>query len=852
MLKRLIEVALPLKEVSEQSAREKSIRHGHISTLHIWWARRPLAACRAAVFASLIPDPDDPECPEAFRKLVNEVLSRGEFKPKNGDGTTVEDTPRNRCLEFIKHLVKWENSNNLQYIEPARRLIAAAHRIPHPDAEGNAPKVLDSFAGGGAIPLEALRLGCEAHAIDLNPVAHLIELCTLVYPQKYGQPDSRPVPDYIKRLITHNRAKHKAKAEADLFNNDETFAANEDGVIPDIEITEAEYRKNPLAADVKYFGHWVLEKAQKRIGNLYSNGDAGETPVAYLWARSVQCPNPICQRTIPLYRRSLLSTSRNSRTALRFNFNSEELQIAVVSESHIDFDPEIGTIRAGSITCPYCNHSEKDRWLQAEGKKGRINNLPLAIVTVGKHGKHYRAFTPVDQECLVKATAELERFSFDVSLQPLTEQISDKRPSPNSRGLSAVTRYGFNQFRDLFNHRQLLSLLEFCRSTRSLSDHLTMVCPDEKYQQAIMTYIGLSIGRLADFNSTFCTWLPSGEFLGHTFTRHALGMVWDYAEVNPFSGSTGDWRGGLDWICRVIEHCSSIMDVSGHVHIGNALRLPFDDGVLDAVLTDPPYYDSVPYADISDYFYVWLKRAVGGRHDNVGRTPLTPKSSEIVMHAGREGSVEKAIRKYEELMTEAFREQSRVLSPDGIEFVVFAHRTTAAWEALIAALLSGGLSVVASWPLRTERSSRLVAQQTASLASSIIIICRKRSEDAGDGLWDDIRQELKQVAQERLNFFWNQGIRGADFFISAIGPALSVFGRYARVIRLSGEEVTVGEFLDEVRSLVTIYALTKILHTTHTANIDSENRFYVVWKWSYGDAKVPADESFKLSHTRSG
>jgi len=234
MLKRLIEVALPLKEVSEQSAREKSIRHGHISTLHIWWARRPLAACRAVVFASLIPDPDDPECPESFRTLVKELLGRNEFTPKNGDGSAIADTPRNRCLEFIKHLVRWENSNDPDYIEPARKLIAAAHKFLHPGAEGQTPKVLDPFAGGGSIPLEALRLGCEAHAIDLNPVAHLIELCTLVYPQKYGQPDSRPVPDYIKRLIVHNRGKKKARGkDRPFFDNGEAVAeVADDEIIP--------------------------------------------------------------------------------------------------------------------------------------------------------------------------------------------------------------------------------------------------------------------------------------------------------------------------------------------------------------------------------------------------------------------------------------------------------------------------------------------------------------------------------------------------------------------------------------------------------------------------------------------
>jgi putative DNA methylase len=236
MLKRLIEVALPLKEVSEQSAREKSIRHGHISTLHIWWARRPLAACRAAVFASLIPDPDDPECPEEFRKLVMDVLGKNQFQPSNGDGSAIEDTPRNRCLEFIKHLACWENSNNPDYIEPARKLIASAHKFLHLDAESDVPKVLDPFAGGGAIPLEALRLGCEAQAVELNPVAHLIELCTLVYPQKFGQPGSRPVPDYVKRLIAHNQAKRRVKGEPGLFDQNGAATTSDVEIIPDIEI----------------------------------------------------------------------------------------------------------------------------------------------------------------------------------------------------------------------------------------------------------------------------------------------------------------------------------------------------------------------------------------------------------------------------------------------------------------------------------------------------------------------------------------------------------------------------------------------------------------------------------------
>ena len=253
MLNRLIEVALPLKEVSEQSAREKSIRHGHISTLHIWWARRPLAACRAVLFASLIPDPDDPECPESFRKLVMEQLSRSEFKPKSGDGSNVEDTPRNRCLEFIKHLVRWENLNNPDYLEPAVRMIVAAHRIVNPESVVDLPTILDPFAGGGSIPLEALRLGCNVHSLDLNPVAHFVQLCTLVYPQTFGHPQSRPVPNYIKRLIAYNKAEKRARIGKGLFEDGaSTTIGSDDEIFPDVDISEAEYRKNPLCGDVNY------------------------------------------------------------------------------------------------------------------------------------------------------------------------------------------------------------------------------------------------------------------------------------------------------------------------------------------------------------------------------------------------------------------------------------------------------------------------------------------------------------------------------------------------------------------------------------------------------------------------
>ena len=845
MLKRLIEVALPLKEVSEQSAREKSIRHGHISTLHIWWARRPLAACRAVVFASLIPDPDDPECPDHFRTLVMEILSRTEFKPRNGDGSAVEDTPRNRCLEFIKQLVKWENSNNPMYIEPARELIAAAHKFLHPDAEGDAPKVLDPFAGGGAIPLEALRLGCEAHAIDINPVAHLIELCTLVYPQKYGQPNSRPVPDYIKRLIAHNKAKKRAKGEQGLFDEGKAVSASGDNeIMLDVEITEEEYRKNPLAADVKYWGHRVRFAVEAAIGKFYPDEPDGFVPVAYIWARVVKCPNPPCGATIPLLRQLCLCKANRRTVALRLTPDNAKRRcnFDVVEGRQIDFDMTEGTIQRGNAICPFCQQTAPVQYMRKECRAGRMGQQLLSVISTkqGSVGKRYRPATPADEAIFFAAQEKLQQLR-----EELGQEVVPNEPLPPVGTLGfRVNNYGLVEWGNLFNPRQLLALVSLVKAVREATAQLGKSVDDE-YAVAVGSFLALAVSRFADFNSSLCVFnYTGGRGVKNTFGRQALPMVWDYAESAPFNQQGANWDACIEAPVAMISGLQ--MDHVGNVLRGSADRLPLNDSSVAAVVTDPPYYDAVPYADLSDFFYVWLKRTAGIVHPDLVRTPLTPKRQEMVSHLRADGGRQTSDG-YEEGMRAAFREMYRILILDGVCFVMFAHKTTSAWETLISGLLREGLSITASWPFRTERPGRLRAQDSAALASSVTLVGRKRTLNAGSGLWDDVRQELKSVAQERLDFFWDQGIRGADFFISAIGPALSVFGKYEQVTKLSGEEVTVGQFLDEVRSLVTSYALAKILKATHAGAIDPESRFYVVWKWSYGGSKVPADESFKLS-----
>jgi adenine-specific DNA methylase len=772
MPKRLIEVALPLKEVSEQSAREKSIRHGHISTLHIWWARRPLAACRAAVFASLIPDPDDPECPEDFRRLVREVLGRrSEFRPKSeADGSTVADTPRNRCLEFIKQLVRWENSNNPEYIEPARRLIAAAHKILHPGAEGDAPKVLDPFAGGGAIPLEALRLGCEAQASDINPVAHLIELCTLVYPQAYGQPNSRPVPNYIKKLAVHNRAKKKVDSGASLFKKEEPAgSADRDEVIPDVAITEGEYRKNPLAAEFRYWGNWVLESSRREIHRYYPHESGGGIPAAYLWARTVRCPNPSCGATLPLLRQLWLCNKPKRKVALRIEEDSttKRYAYAVSVGNQIDYDPSHGTIRRGNAVCLFCQQTASVSYLRQESRAGRMGHEMTCVVTgmPGESGKTYRPPTESDFAAFRAAENRLSAERNDAlgKLIP-SEPISKRQPR-----LMWITTYGVERWDQIFNARQLIVLAVLARQIHHAIEQIK-----EKVDLELAVPLGgllsMAFDRTAESNTTIGRWIPPGEKPAGAYARQGLPMVWDYCEVNLLEESPRQFADSLDWVHKCIVHLSLVGDRCSHITRSSVTALPLADSSIEAIVTDPPYYDAVPYSDLSDFFYVWLKRTMGSVLPELFRTPLSPKRQELIEERAHTSITDRKDKSfYERGMAAAFGEMHRVLGDSGICCVMFAHKTTSAWETLIAGLLDGSMTVTASWPLHTERPGRMIALGTAALASSVTLVCRKRDSRFGDGIWDDVRRHLQKVAKERLDFFWSEGIRGADFFISAIG-----------------------------------------------------------------------------------
>ena len=792
--KRLIEVAFPIREVSEESVREKNIRHGHISTLHIWWARRPLAASRATALAALLPDPGDPKKREEYLQLIKDI-SPWEV--------VSEDTPQNRAL-----------------LEKARNLILEANG-------GKPPKVLDCFAGGGAIPLEALRLGCETYALDYNPVAVLILKCVLEHPQKFGKPV--PVSEAAKYGLPDREQAG-------------SLALGEQGTM------------NPLLEAVKYWGNWVLEEARKELEQYYPKDKDGSIPVGYIWARTLPCQNPECGAEIPLMGQFWLAKKDNKKAALRLAVDKPRRQIGfeIVEGGKIDFDPEEGTVSRAHVRCPVCSSTIDDDNTRRLFREGRAGQRMVAVILhhPQRRSKTYRLPTQCDLEARRAAEVALEykrRKTWpDWDIDPVPNE-----PTPLGHGAGAerafsIRSYGMHNWGDLFNPRQKLALTSFCDKVRQAHQQMVVKGADSSFASAACAYLGLTLDRLADYNSTLCLWVADGGFVAHTFSRPALSILWDYVEVNPFSHATGDWKSAREWVLRALAHCcgvrSSLVVMPTQ---GSATSLPWPDESFDSVVTDPPYYDNVPYSYLSDFFFVWLKRAVGNFFPGLLATPLTPKSEEVVAYTNG-GQIDDAKRRFEGMLTQCLQGIYRVLKPSGIASVVFAYPKTEAWEAIINAVLNAQLFLTGSWPIHTERETRLRAHESAALASSIYMVCRKRTtKEVGE--YSKVRREMENRIREKLDQFWNEGIRGADFFMSAIGPAVEAFGRYEHVEKLSGERVEVKELLEYVRKIVSEYALARILKSPELGGVDAETRFYLLWRWTFNNARVLFDEARKLA-----
>ena len=794
--KRLIEVAFPLEEVSAHSRREKNVRHGHISTLHIWWARRPLAACRAFIYASLVDDPENDAEREALLKEVADLASWDAVrhpervvraKADGGSGLTGTDL-----------------------LERARRRILGCN-------DGKPPKLLDPFAGGGAIPLEGLRLGCEVEASDLNPVAVLILKGTVEYPQKYGQPNSRPVPEYIHQTA-HDPAQPRF-SDGDLSET---------------------YRRNPLAADVHYWGNWMLEKAREELAEFYPPDPDGSVPVAYLWSRTIPCPN--CTAEMPLIRQYWLARKDKKKVALEpvIDRENNRVDFKVVEGPDVTGDPAEATTTRGDTRCLLCGQIVKGSDIRRLSSEEKMSAAMTSVVLEnhGHVGKRYRsdnardplAFDRASQSLANQASSQLQNFT----------PIPDEPIAPDTLGLR-IDAFGLRTWGQLFNDRQLLTLITFCRLVSEAHQQMLEHGTDSEYACAVTTYLAMIVDKAADFGSTLCRLnAEGGRGVVDTFARQALPMVWDYAESNPFCAEGAGWPSYLSRTVDGIKQAS----FGSPATVRRADAATLDDTGFDIIVTDPPYYNAIDYAGLSDFFYVWLKRSISDLHPDLLGLPLTPKREQAIM--GSESNSLEHKERYLSLTAAAFAESARALEDWGRFGVVFAHNDPEAWAALMSSLLMARLLPDASWPIDTEREGKISAATRANLQTSVWMACRKREASAGDAFLSDVMEEMRPVIRERLLYFWSKGIRGADFFISAIGPALSVFGRHSRVLLPSGETVTVREFLDIVRRESTGVALEQVLHGADLGVVDPITRQYVTWVWSYSRTSLDAGEAIAL------
>ncbi|MBI5922417.1 MAG: DUF1156 domain-containing protein [Betaproteobacteria bacterium] len=820
--KRLIEVDLPIKRISAHSRREKSIRHGHISTLHIWWARRPLAACRAVICAALWPDPVDPLCPELFRKTARAAMlewtsherqillsedSRPRFEDARKKPAHFDDTLelRGALLDFIADFANWDNSKVKEYLATSRALTQASH-----EALGGAPDtrplVVDPFCGGGSIPLEALRVGADAFASDLNPIPVLLNKVVLEYIPKYGQ---------------------------------------------------------RLADEVRKWGEWIKREAEKELAEFYPKDADGATPIAYLWARTIQCEGPGCGAEVPLIRSLWLSKKANRSVALQLVPNPKAKRVdfqIMVKESGKWVDqtnrkaeivnPKFdGTVKRGSGTCPCCGYTTPVTSVRRQFKVrcGGANDARLMCVVQtypNEQGRSYRLPANRDHDAIRSASVELDRrkktHNGPFSLVP-EEPISLNE----IRRISAPI-YGMSKWGDLFSTRQSLALATIADRIRTISEKQDV----DDIAAPVQTLLAFALDRQADYNSSICRWVAAGEFIGNTFGRQAIPMVWDFCEVSPLSLSTGGFSGACDWIVNVLERETVSRSVGGHVENASAAAHPMPSDSADAFITDPPYYDAVPYSHLADFFYVWLRRSLGTTHTELFKDDATPKSAEIVVDRPHELSTStKAIAFYERELTKAFAEGRRVLRPDGIGTIVFASKTTASWEAILKAVVDAGWIITGSWPIDTEMEARIAAAGQARLASSVHLVCRPRENPNGSvrtdevGDWRDVLQELPRRIHEWMPRLVDEGVVGADAIFACLGPALEIFSRYSHVEKASGETVMLKEYLEHIWAAVAKEALAQVFKDADTAAFEPDARLTAMWLWTLNAGAAGGVES---------
>lgn len=807
MPRKLIEVALPLDAINQQSAREKSIRKGHPSTLHLWWSRKPTATSRAVLFSQLVDDPS-----ERYEEFLEAARVGGEADPESAAERAVE-AERRRLFTLITRMVNWDNIGDEHLMREVREEIRRS-------TGDEPPAVLDPFAGGGSIPLEAQRLGLEAHASDLNPVAVLINKALIEIPPLFA--GRAPV-----------------------------FPGADDG-------TRSWPGAHGLAEDVRRYGEWMREEAWRRIGHLYPRAqlpDGSEaTVIAWIWARTVTCPNPACGIETPLVSKWWLGKKKGKEAYI----------VPTVVGDHVEYsighDPKLaptkqndGTISGhrGAI-CLACESAISMSLIRERGCDGSMGSQMVAVAVEGNRERIYLASTG-DQ--------------VNVAVVEPKADIPVGRIAENPRWFS-TPMYGMDTFDKLFTARQLTALTTFSdlvseARERVLRDALASGMSDggrleaggvgaAAYADAVTTYLACSLDQIISSNSSLCSWnaSPTKETVRDLFARQAIPMSWDYAEANPFAGSTGDFRKSVNRVSEVLMRLHE-GDSVGVVTQSDAASRCYMNSVIS---TDPPYYDNIGYSDLSDFFYVWLRRSLKEVHPSLFSTMLVPKAEELVANQYRHGGKDGARDFFEDGFRTVFANARRSANPDYPMTVYYAFkqsetnvdgRTSTGWSTILEGMIRSGWSITATWPMRSELGNRMVASGTNALASSIVLVLRPRPEDAPMTDRRSLMRELRRTLPEAVETLRSGGIAPVDLAQAAIGPGMSVFSRYSRVISPDGTDMSVSEALTQINAV-----LDEVLGEQE-GDLDPDTRWCLTWFDAHGFTEGPYGEAETLASARN-
>ena len=896
--RRLIESVFPLKEASLDAVHEKNVRHGHISTLHVWPARRPLAASRAVLLATLLDDPGGDQREDLLRRIAGSVVKK--------------ETERGEKEETIGGVLHWGRESSPE-LTRLRDQIREAFG-------GRMPRVLDPFAGGGAIPLEAMRLGCEVTASDLNPVAWFILRCTLHYPRLMaGQ--TRPLPDFALRDRAFVEAFLKAQGitrKSDLrshlarLGHDDGMSARQTSL--DVDLPE---RNADFPWHLRAWGQRVLAGARRELASYYPTyaefepvrrkGRRGKSElppkrfkprprqllppdgrgmvsvdrlnaefdslyledprnprwvakpaVAYLWARTAECNN--CRAEMPLLKTHWLCNRGSKRVLLTMTPLEDRSGVEFgiewdVPENRDDASLGAGTMSKSGARCPCCREITTMDELQAQGGSGRLGARMTAVVVDGQEGKEYRLPEESEQEATQVSREHLQAFYEHIQFGiPL--ESTPKSGVGASRAFS-VHGYGLTSWDKLFSHRQLLALGTFAKHIRLVRDEMDGYGYSAAWSEALVACMAPSLSRLADRGSTLATWTNDHDKIRNTFARFALPMVWDFAESCPLTDTTGGFGQAIEWVARVYGHAQQATVPAPPATAMRQSAIDIQAGEFDVICTDPPYYDAIPYSDLMDFFHVWLRRVLhrlSPETDAAFANPLGPKwdpdenDGELIDDASRfGGNRATSKRTYEDGMARAFGRFHQCLREDGRLVIVFANKQPDAWETLVSALIRAGFVVTGSWPIRTERQNRQRSLSSAALASSIWIVCRKRPVAARAG-WDKrVLEEMRRNITHRLREFWDAGIKGPDFVWAATGPALEAYSRHpvVKITDAPGEQLTVTEFLRHVRRMVVGFVVNRLLNpgSGPVDELDDLTTYYLLHRNDFGLQPAPGGAS---------